>query len=241
VGNDDFSTVGGGNAGWELEVTDVQGCTFFKVGDVGAKLFHEGIGKAADFEDVYELVKLTTCLDANGFTGEVKWHVGNDLGLFVHSEEVGVKSGTIERIVLDGLKESEAVAFTFDVEVNEDVFGRAAVEKLLEGACVDLEILVLSTATIDHGGNPALAAHLLEVARTGTITGLCFEDVLGCHDVKAVRLRIPPRPSRTRRGGLHSGRIRFCQKNVLRQPNRVSFFRKSGFGGACRDQGGIAG
>ena len=117
---------------------------------------------------------------------------------------VGVQSGAGNRVVLDGLKEREAGAFTFDVQVDENVVRSAVGKKLGEGLGVDLEVLVVGFASVDDGREPAFAAHLIEAAGAGAGARGGFEGLLGGHDGRWWILRDAPEvPTPGPGGGLY--------------------------------------
>ena len=58
--------------------------------------------------------------------------------LLYYGEEIGMEGGTGKRVVLDGLEEGETGSFAFDIEVDQDVFGRAVGEEVGEGEGIDL-------------------------------------------------------------------------------------------------------
>ena len=87
-----------------------------------------------------------------------------------------------DRVVLDGLKEGQADAFSFDFEVNDDVVRAAFCEELRKGLGIHLEVPVLGTASINDGRQPAFAAHLIEATDAGA--RCCFECGFLGHDGK---------------------------------------------------------
>lgn len=95
------------------------------------------------------------------------------------------------RIVLDCLQECEACGLTFDLEVDDDVFRAAVADHFGECLGVDFEVGVGGAATIDHGWQPAFAAHLVEAARAGAGAGCGFEECLFGHDGDGA-LRLAP-------------------------------------------------
>lgn len=165
--DDDFGGVGWADAGGVGDIADVEGGSFAESGHVDLDGFGKVVGKAGDFDGVDVLFEDATGFDADRLTVEVGGDVGGDFGFLVDGEEVRVEGSAAERVVLDGLEEGEACAFTFDIEVDEDVFRGAVCEELGEGLCIDLEVLVLGAASVDYGGEPAFAAHLIEAAGAG--------------------------------------------------------------------------
>lgn len=175
VGYDDVSSVRGADASWELEIADVQGAADFQIADVHLDGFRKIVWKADDFERVDVLFHEATCFDTSGFTVEVSRDVSGDFGLIVDSAEVSVQGDAGKWVVLDGLKECEACAFTFDVQVDEDIFGAAVGQKFGERLSVHLEVLTFHAASVDYGREPAFTAHLLESSGTATCARCCFK------------------------------------------------------------------
>ena len=171
------------DAFWKLHIADVESITFVEVGDIELKELRKGSSSATNFEAVKELIEHAAGFHASRLTQKVNWKLCGDFGLLVHGEEVRVKSYAIERVVLDVLEESE-LFFAADFEVDEDVLRGAVCEQLIEGLCIDLQILVFGAAPVENGGDPALAAHLLEDSGTGALTRFGIEDVLLGHDEK---------------------------------------------------------
>ena len=175
VSDDDLTCMGRTDALWELHIADVEGVAFAKVADVEFKGVWQIVRQADDFDCVNVLLKDTTGLHASRLTVEVGWDVSGDFGLLVDGEEVHVKHGTAEWVVLDGLEESEAGAFTFDIEVNQDVFRAAVSKDFAEGLRINLEVVAFNAASVDHGWEPAFAAHLFEASGAAAGAGCCFE------------------------------------------------------------------
>ena len=167
--------MGGADAAREGDVTDVKRIANLEVADVDLDGFGKIVRKAGDFDGVHVLLDQSTGLDTCGFAVEVSRNVGGDGGFFVDRAEVGVQGDSGKGVVLDGLEESEAGAVTFDFQVDEDVLRAAVSEEVSEGFRIDLEVDVFSALAVDHGGNPAFAAHLLEASGSAACARGCFE------------------------------------------------------------------
>ena len=197
MGDDDIRSVSRGHSARKLHVSDVQGVALVQAGNVELEDFRQIGGGAADFQRVVELLQHTASLHSGRLAGEVNRNMGGDFRLLIDREEIDVQSLPGERVVLDGLEESELFGAA-EVEIDNDVFRGGVGQQLIEGLCVNLQVLVLGAASVDHGRDPALAAHLLEDSGTGALPGFRFKDVLLGHDEKGVRIRVPagvfPRP-----------------------------------------------
>ncbi len=182
VSHDDVCGVGGTDPGREFDLADVEGITNLKGADIDLNGFWKVVRKAGDFDGVDVLLDESTGLDPGGFAVEVGRNVGGDRGVFVDGAEVGVERFTGEWIVLDGLEEGEAGARAFDVEIDDDVFRAAVGKEISEGFRIDLQVDVFGAFAVDHGGNPAFTAHLIETAGAGAGAWSCFERCLLGHD-----------------------------------------------------------
>ena len=149
---------------------------------VGRTPFGYFVGKAGDFDRVNVLLDHAAEFHTGGLAVEVGRNVGGDFGFLVDREEVGMHGGARNRIMLNGLKECEACGLAFDLEVDDDVFRAAVADDFGECLGIDLEVGVLGAATVDHGWQPAFAAHLVEAAGAGAGAGSGFEECLFGHD-----------------------------------------------------------
>ena len=185
MGDDDFSRMGGADAGREGDVADVERVADLQVSDINFNGLRKVIRKAGDFDSVDVLFDKATCFDAYGLTVEVSWNVGGDGGVFVDGAEVGVQRDARKRVVLDGLKEGEAGAVAFDFQVDEDVFRAAMGKEVSKGLGIDLEVDVFGAFSVNDGWNPAFTAHLFETAGAAAVAWCCLECGLLGHDVRS--------------------------------------------------------
>ena len=188
VCDDYVCSMGRAHALWVGDVTDVEGIAKSKLGNVHFQSFWKVVWKAGDFDGVNVLLKEATGFHAYGFTVEVSRDVCGDFRAFIDGKEVSVKHYTGKWIVLNGLEECEAGAFTFDIQVHEDVLGAAVSENVCEKLRVNLEVVAFGAASVDHGRNPAFAAHLIEAAGAGACAECCFDGCLLGHGGKCVRI-----------------------------------------------------
>ena len=173
----DIGGLGVANTFGILDVSKMERCAKLEARDVDFDGFGKVVGEAGDFDGMDVLFDDATGLDSGCLAIEVGGYVGRDFRLAVDGKEIGMEGGSCECVVLDGLKECKPGAFTLDIEVDEDILGRAVGDDIVEGACIDLEIPVFDAATVDHGGELAFAAHLVEATGAGAGTGSCLE---GC-------------------------------------------------------------
>jgi hypothetical protein len=186
MGYHDFCRVSGTHTGREGDVSDVERITDLKVADIDLDGLWQVVRKAGDLDGVNVLLDQTARLDTGGLTVEVRRDVGRDGGFFVNRAEVHVHDDAGQRVVLDGLEESETSAVTFDLEVDDDVFRAAVGKDIVEGFRIDLEVDVCGALAVDHGGKQTFAAHLVEWPGAGAEARCCFERGLLSHDVEYI-------------------------------------------------------
>ena len=147
-----------------LDVAEVEGVSELEVGDVDLDGLRKVVREAGDFDGVDVLFDHAAGLDSRSFAVEVSGDVGCDFGLAIHCKEIGMEGGPGEWVVLDGLQEGKTGAFAFNVQVHKDVFRGAVGDNIVECEGIDLEVLIFDAASVDDGGQPPFAAHLIEAA-----------------------------------------------------------------------------
>ena len=191
MGHHDFCRVSGTDTGRKGDVSDVERITDLKVADIDLDGLRQVVRKASDFDGVNVLLDQAARLDTSGLTVEVRRDVSRDGGFFVNRTEVHVHDDAGQRVMLDGLEESETGAMAFDLKIDDDVFRAAVGKNVVEGFRIDLEVDVCGALTVDHGGKQTFAAHLVEWPGAGAEARCCFERGLLSHDVELL-VFVPP-------------------------------------------------
>ena len=184
-----FRRLRGTNAGRILHIADVQRFTQLQAADVDVDRLGKLVGKAGDFQRVDVLLDDAAGLDSRCLAHQMRGNVRGDLGLAVNGQEIRVQRRAGKRIMLDRLQEREAGAFALDLQVHHDVFRAAVCDHFGEGLGVHLEVHVVGAASVNHGGQPAFAAHLFEEAGAGARAGCGFEVGFLGHDAVDVGVR----------------------------------------------------
>ena len=97
-----------------------------------------------------------------------------------HSLEVHMQASVGDGVVLHFLKEN-LHDLAVDIQGHEDVFGNSGSQHAGKFTGVNLDIDVVKTGTVNHAGNQALAAELLQI--TGAAGSRFGLEGMGCSHV----------------------------------------------------------
>ena len=130
---------------------------------VSRDLLWQILGETTHFHGVQQQFQHTAELGASGFTDEHDWHCGMNLFVFLDRVKVDVSNPTLEVVMLHFLNECELLN-SVDLEVDQNVVRSAAKDHLGEGLGVHLDVLVVLTLAINHGGDGASLAKAVDWA-----------------------------------------------------------------------------